>query len=151
MFRGVHAINLDAKGRMAIPARYRQGLQDQCRGQLIITVDRESCLLIYPLPEWETIEEKLTRLPTLDKKARALQRMLIGHASECELDSHGRILVPTMLREYASIDKRVILLGQGNKFELWDEQIWGERRSQWLRDESEGEEPLSSQLGSLSF
>lgn len=151
MFRGVHAINLDAKGRMAIPARYRQGLQERCRGQLIITVDRESCLLVYPLPEWETIEEKLTRLPTLDKKARALQRMLMGHASECELDGHGRILVPTMLREYASIDKRVILLGQGNKFELWDEQIWGERRTQWLQGDGEGEGPLSNELGSLSF
>lgn len=151
MYRGVATLNLDTKGRVAIPAKYRDRLQDLCNGQLIMTVDRDQCLLLYPLPEWEEIERKLVQLPTLNKQARRLQRLLIGHATECELDSQGRILIPPPLREFAKLDKRAVLIGQGNKFELWDEQTWNERRAVWLTEEEGDEDSLPPDFQSLSL
>jgi MraZ protein len=136
---------------MAIPARYRDLLQENCDGQLVVTVDRDHCLLIYPLPEWEIIEQKLTRLPNLNKSARLLQRMLIGHATEVELDSSARILVPPPLREFAGMEKKVVLIGQGNKFELWDEERWNRRRDEWLTEDNEEVLELSADLESLSL
>lgn len=151
LFRGVNTISLDAKGRMAMPARYRDRLVETCDGQLIITVDRDHCLLLYPLTEWEEIERKLVRLPSLNKQARRLQRLLIGHATECELDSHGRILLPPPLREFAHLDKHLVLIGQGNKFELWDEKIWNEQREAWLAEEGQEDGELPPELESLSL
>ncbi|MBD3669376.1 MAG: division/cell wall cluster transcriptional repressor MraZ [Gammaproteobacteria bacterium] len=151
MFRGVNALNLDAKGRMAMPAKYRDLLADNCDNQLVVTVDRDHCLLLYPLPEWEEIERKLTRLPNLNKSARLLQRMLIGHATEVELDASARILVPPPLREFAGLEKRVVLIGQGNKFELWNEERWNGRRDEWLSDESDEVLDLTADLESLSL
>jgi transcriptional regulator MraZ len=150
VFRGVNPLNLDAKGRMAMPMKYRERLQDMCGGQLVLTIDRDHCLLVYPLPEWEEIELKLVKLPTLNPQARRLQRLLIGHATEVELDGAGRILLPPPLREFAELDKRVILVGQGNKFELWNDALWQERREQWLM-EDEDEQPLPTELESLSL
>ncbi len=137
---------------MAMPTKYRDRLMDRCAGQMVVTVDRDHCLLLYPLPEWEEIERKLVKLPSLQKQARRLQRLLIGHATECELDSHGRILLPPPLREFAGLDKRIVLIGQGNKFELWDEQAWSDRRDQWLAEaaEEDGLE-LPDELESLSL
>ncbi|MGD8429262.1 MAG: division/cell wall cluster transcriptional repressor MraZ, partial [Ectothiorhodospiraceae bacterium] len=102
------------------------------------------------LPEWETIEQKLVRLPTLNRTARRLQRLLIGHATECQLDGNGRILVPPPLREFAGLDKKTVLIGQGNKFELWDENAWTEKRDEWLAEAAE-EEELPDELESLSL
>lgn len=150
MFRGVNNITLDAKGRMAMPTRYRERLQERCDGQLVITVDRDHCLLLYPLPEWEEIERKLVRLPSLNKQARRLQRLLIGHATECQLDGNGRVLLPPPLREFASLNRQAVLIGQGNKFELWDEQVWTERRDVWLAEEDD-ELEMPDELGSLSL
>ncbi len=121
-----------------------------CDGQLVVTVDRDHCLLLYPLPEWEVLERKLVKLPSLNKQARRLQRLLIGHATEMELDGNGRILLPTPLREFAELDKRIVLIGQGNKFEIWNETQWGERRDQWLT-EVDGDEDLPGELESLSL
>lgn len=150
MFRGVNALNLDTKGRMAMPARYRESLQSQCDGQLIVTVDRDRCLLVYPQPEWEQIERKLSSLPNLGGQTRRLQRLLIGYASECGMDGNGRILLPPPLREFAALEKRVMLIGQGNKFELWDEHTWNERCEEWLAvGEEDGQ--LSVELESLSL
>ncbi|UCE90604.1 MAG: division/cell wall cluster transcriptional repressor MraZ [Pseudomonadota bacterium] len=151
MFRGVSTLNLDAKGRMAMPAKYRDRLVDLCDGQLVVTVDRDHCLLLYPLPEWEDIERKLVRLPSLNAQARRLQRLLIGHATECELDGNGRILLPTPLREFAGLEKRVVLIGQGNKFELWDEDSWSARRDEWLAEGAGSELELPTELESLSL
>lgn len=151
MFRGVAELSLDAKGRIAMPAKFRDRLQDQCDGKLVITVDRDGCLLVYPLPEWEEIERKLVKLPTLNKQARRLQRLLIGHATECELDGSGRILIPPPLREFASLDKHTVLIGQGNKFELWDAQVWNERRAVWLSEDEDDEEGLPIEFQSLSL
>ncbi|HSP01193.1 MAG TPA: division/cell wall cluster transcriptional repressor MraZ [Thioalkalivibrio sp.] len=150
MFRGVANLNLDAKGRMAMPSRYRDRLVETCEGRLVITVDRDGCLLVYPQPEWERIEQALMSRPNMDRQVRRLQRLLVGHATECDLDGQGRILLPTPLRDYAALDKRVVLVGQGNKFELWDEDTWVRRRDEWFREEDEVADP-SAALESLSL
>ncbi|WP_120997619.1 division/cell wall cluster transcriptional repressor MraZ [Stutzerimonas urumqiensis] len=125
MFRGANAISLDAKGRLAMPSRYRDELVSRCDGQLIITIDAvDRCLCIYPLSEWEVIEAKLRQLPSFSEEARRLQRVLIGNAVDLELDGSGRLLVPPRLREYAGLDKRAMLVGQLNKFQLWNEDDW---------------------------
>lgn len=151
MFRGVTTLNLDAKGRMAMPSKYRERLFAQSDGQLVVTVDlSDPCLLLYPLCEWEDIERKLVRLGNLDPRARRLQRLLIGHATELEMDSNGRILLPPPLREFAQLDKRIALTGQGKKFEIWNEQVWQEQRNSWLVEGKEDAE-LSAELESLSL
>jgi MraZ protein len=151
MFRGVNNIKLDAKGRLAMPTRYRERLMERCDGNMVVTVDRDHCLLLYPLPEWEDIERKLDRLPSLNKQARRLQRLLVGHATECELDNAGRILLPAPLREFAGLDRQVVLIGQGKKFEIWDETTWMEQRDQWLTSDDEQDVDLPAELESLSL
>lgn len=151
IFRGINNLALDAKGRMAMPARYRERLMETCGGRMIVTVDKDSCLLVYPLHEWELIEAQLIALPSLNKQARLLQRLLIGHATEVELDSQGRILLPTMLREYAGMDKKLVLIGQGKKFEIWDEQTWGEKQQAWLNEVNDEEGEMPASLESLSL
>jgi MraZ protein len=150
MFRGLASLNLDSKGRMAIPTRYREQLLRHCNGQMVVTVDRDHCLLLYTLPDWEEIERKLVRLPSFNKQARRMQRLLIGHATECEMDGNGRILLPPALREFAGLDKAVVLIGQGNKFEVWADEKWTARRSEWLTEPDDGGE-LPDELGSLSL
>lgn len=139
MFRGVQHLSIDAKGRLALPARQRDRLQSFCAGQLIVTIDPQSrCLLLYPLPTWEDIEREIQRqLPAVDLVARGFQRLLIGHASDLECDTSGRVLIPAALREYAHLDKRAVLVGQVNKLELWDEDTWLAERETWLRMVSE--------------
>ncbi len=125
MFRGANAISLDAKGRLAMPCRYRDELVARCSGQLIVTIDAvDPCLCVYPLAEWELIENKLRELASFREENRRLQRLLIGNAVDLELDASGRFLVPPRLREYAKLDKRAMLVGQLNKFQLWDEDSW---------------------------
>lgn len=151
MFRGVTALNVDAKGRMAMPAKYRDRLQESCEGRLVLTVDLERCLLLFPEPEWEQFERKLVKLPTLHPRVKRLQRLWLGHAAECELDSAGRILLPALLREYAGLDKKLMLVGQGTKFELWDEQTWNDKRETWLEEELDSGGDLSAELDTLTF
>lgn len=124
MFRGVTQLSLDAKGRIAIPARYRGELASKCSGHLIVTADPSKCLLVYPQPAWEPIEQRLNSLSSFNPKTRSLQRLLIGNASDVEMDSAGRILVALPLRRFAGLAKEVVLVGQGEKFELWDEGKW---------------------------
>lgn len=155
MFRGVSSINLDAKGRLAIPTRYRAELQESCERQMVVTVavdDRcigeKGCLWLYPVPEWEKLELTISKLPTLNKMAGKLKRFLIGNASECELDGQGRLLLPEKLRQFAGMEKRIVLVGQLNKFEIWNESAWEDKENEWMSgDDSEGLE----ELGSLSF
>jgi len=127
VFRGVSHLALDNKGRLAIPARHRDALATNGDGRLVLTADPSRCLLLYPLPEWEPIQQRLMSLSSFNEKIRGLQRLLVGHADDVELDSAGRILVPPALRQFATLDKRVVLVGQGNKFELWDETQWLEQ------------------------
>jgi MraZ protein len=110
---------------MVLPARYRDTLAAICDGQLVVTIDIDQpCLLIYPLNEWEIVEEKINALPNFNKIAKRLQRKLIGYATDIEVNESGRILLTAPLRKYAHLEKKVVLIGQGNKFELWDEHLW---------------------------
>jgi MraZ protein len=120
---------------MVMPTKYRERLLERSAGRLVVTIDRDQCLLLYPLPDWEEIERKLMRLPTLNVQARRLQRLMVGHATDLELDGHGRVLLPAELRNFAGLVRDGVLLGQGNRFELWDEARWNERRDAWLKDE----------------
>jgi MraZ protein len=133
LFRGVSSLNLDAKGRIAIPTRYRERLVEVCASELVITVDKDRCLLIYPQPTWLDIEEKLKKLPSFDEASRNLQRLYIGNAHDIEMDGQGRLLLPQELRKFANLEKKVALVGQINKFELWDEETWNARQDAWLQ------------------
>jgi MraZ protein len=150
MFRGVSKISLDEKGRMVIPTRYRERIVQRAEGKLVVTVDRDQCLLIYPLPDWEEIERKLMSLPTLHPQARRLQRLMVGHATDLDLDGHGRLLLTPELREFAQLGRAAVLVGQGNRFELWDETRWNERRDAWLKSE-ETVTDLPAEFDSLSL
>ena len=155
MFRGISTINLDDKGRIAIPTRYRAELQECCDRQMIVTVavnekciGESGCLWLYPVPEWERLEHTISKLPTLNKMAGKLRRFVIGNASECEMDGQGRLLLPEKLRSFAEMDRKIVLVGQLNKFEIWNEEAWSAKEKDWLAgDDDEGLE----ELGSLSF
>jgi MraZ protein len=150
VFRGATKITLDDKGRMVMPTRYREEIAELAQGKLVVTIDRDQCLLIYPLPVWEEIERKLMSLPSLNATARRLQRLMVGHATDLPLDGHGRVLLPPELREFARLGRHGMLIGQGNRFELWDEGRWSERRDAWLTNE-EISTDLPSELESLSL
>ncbi|MGO8829789.1 MAG: division/cell wall cluster transcriptional repressor MraZ [Steroidobacteraceae bacterium] len=150
MFRGANRLTLDVKGRMVMPTRYRERLQERCGGKLVVTVDKDQCLLIYPLPDWEEIERKLMRLPTLNPEARRLQRLMVGHATDLELDGHGRVLLPPQLREFGLLTRDAVLIGQGLRFELWDEARWNEKRDEWLAS-GETATDLPAELETLSL
>ncbi len=151
VFRGVQHINMDAKGRLAMPARQREPLLSSCEGQIVVTIDTQtSCLVIYPLPEWDRIEQEIQALPSLKPAVRRFQRLVLGYATDLELDSSGRMLLPQSLREYARLDKKLVLVGQGNKLELWSEALWLAEREQALQDSGPDAE-LPDELISLSL
>ena len=132
MFRGINSVTLDPKGRMGLPARHRETVMVVSEGRIVITIDmRESCLLLYPLSEWEAVQAKLEGLSNINPQARLLQRLLIGHAADLELDAAGRLLLPAMLRDYACLDKKLVLVGQGNKIEIWSADHWQPQLEQW--------------------
>jgi MraZ protein len=138
MFRGITPINLDAKGRLAIPTRYRDEIQDRCDQKMVLTVDhRERCLLLYPLPDWNTVEASVNALPNTSKAARRLQHMLIGHASDLDVDGSGRLLIPVLHREHAHFEKRVVMVGQGHRFEIWSESLWHAKNEAYLAEDDD--------------
>ena len=151
VFRGVSCVTLDDKGRFAIPRKYRDALRETCAAQLVVTIDKDHCLLVYPLPEWQEIERKLNKLPTFNKAARILQRLYIGHATELEMDGQGRLLLPPALRQFAGLNRQAVLIGQGNRFELWDEEAWGRQREVWLEETDLEKLELPAELESLSL
>ena len=151
MFRGINTINLDAKGRMAVPSRYRELLLSRYAGRLVATIDtQQKCLLLYPVDEWEIIEAELEKLPSFDPLARRAQRLLIGHATDLEMDGNGRILLPQILRQYAELDKHVALVGQGKKFEIWSEALWSQQMDIWTSEASDDGE-LSAEMRHISL
>jgi MraZ protein len=152
MFRGINAIHLDGKGRLAVPTCYREALAAQDFGSLVVTIDtEETCLLLYPAKQWQVIEEKLQRLPSFDAASRRIQRLLIGHATDVKLDNNGRVLLPLLLREYAHLSKRVVMIGQGNKFEVWDEGLWQAKREEWLLAEASKPHRLPDEIKHFSL
>ena len=150
MFQGINDLNLDAKGRMSLPSRYRDSIQESCEGSLVVTVDVDRCLLIYPMPEWLVIHKKLMQLPSMDRQVRRLQRLIVGHATECDVDSSHRVLLPPPLRKFAGLTKHAVLIGQGNKFELWDQETWEKMRERWIKEENKLSD-ISDALETLSI
>ena len=152
MFRGITHLNIDTKGRLAMPSRYRDAINSESASQLIVTVDHtDSCLLIYPMKDWLKVEEQLMGLNNMNRRARNVQRLILGHASECELDSQGRILVAAPLREYASLQKKTVLVGQLNKFELWDADAYIVQRDAWIAEAQEDDFDADEALGQISI
>jgi transcriptional regulator MraZ len=152
MFRGINAITIDAKGRLSVPARYRDSLLAQENGGLVVTIDtEETCLLLYPGVQWKNIETKLQGLPSFNSTARRIQRLLIGHATDIEPDSAGRLLIPPVLRDYAQLEKKVVMIGQGNKFEVWNESLWQEKRQQWLSEEASSKDEMPEEIKHISL
>lgn len=124
MFWGETAINLDGKGRLAIPTRYRPAIGECCEGEMVLTYspyDSDS-LWLYPMPEWQRVQQDVMSLSSFNPSHRMLQRRLVGAANQVSLDASGRLLIPHTLRERANIDKRAVLMGMGQKFEVWNEQ-----------------------------
>jgi len=148
-FRGLSNLNLDPKGRLTMPAKYRDEIMNCCDGKMIMTVDFDLCLLLYPIETWLPIEEKIAGLPGLDKNSKSVQRLLIGHATDVSLDKSGRMLIPPPLRDIAKLDKQIVLLGQGKKFEIWNAEGWKEKVPDII--ESINRDELIGDLGSLAF
>ena len=135
MFRGLNKISFDTKGRISIPTKYREELLKISKRKLICTIDLDFCLLLYPHYSWLKIEQQIMKLPTLNTTSRKLQRLLVGHATDIEMDKSGRLLIPNELREFSMIKKEAMLIGQGNRFELWDYLRWTKLREKWLKSD----------------
>ena len=144
MFFGETAINLDAKGRLALPMRYRDSIQELSGGRLVLTYSAfdSGALYLYPEEEWQRVRDEVTGLSTFNPGHRSLQRKLVGSASAVEPDGNGRIQIPQTLRQVAGLEKRVVLLGMGNRFEIWNETILNQKRVEEERslDEAASEE-----------
>ena len=152
MIRGANSLNLDSKGRLAIPSRYRDAIAQRCDGKMVVTVNntKEHCLWLYPMDTWVEVERKIVELPSFNPEHQKLKRFLLGYASDVEMDGSGRILLPAPLRDFAIMEKAVFLVGQGNKFEIWSEALWSAKRRQWL-DEDMDMENLSIEMEQLSL
>lgn len=148
MFRGATALSLDAKGRLAVPAKYRDALTAHPGARLVLTAHPHRCLLLYPQSAWEPIQQKIMSLPSFDKQSSLLQRLLVGFAEDMELDSAGRLLVSPVLREFANVEKQAMLVGQGTHFELWSQDGWQAQLDEVL---AQGDSVLPAELGNFSL
>ena len=151
MFRGIASVTMDSRGRMALPTRFREEAEQRTENRLVATIDNnEQCLLLYSLGDWEEVQRRLEALSNIGTSARLLQRLLIGHATDVERDAQGRVLIPPLLREYGELEKKIVLMGQTNKLEIWSEQIWRTRREEWLKATRESAFSDLSDLDGLS-
>lgn len=146
MFRGAFEHTMDDKGRLSIPAKYREILETSSEGELVVTVDPDRCLSAYPYPEWQAIEARLGEVSILRREVRQLERFLVGNAVECSLDRHGRIQLPNTLRSFAGLDRDVVVAGQIKKFELWDQQRWDQQQQECL-ESMDGAMEVLAELG----
>ena len=130
MFFGETAINLDAKGRCAIPTRYRELISEHCAGQLVLTYSPfdTGALWLYPQAEWERVRDSVMALTTFNAGHRGIQRRLVGSATPVEPDGSGRIQLPQTLRQVAGLEKHIMFLGMGSRFEIWNENVLGQKR-----------------------
>ena len=149
MFKGAANLNMDAKGRLAVPAKHREALFAQSGGELVLTAHSHPCLLLYPASAWEPIQSKIMSLSSFDKKSAALQRRLVGYAEDINLDGAGRMLISPVLRELAGLEKEVMLVGQGSHFELWGKQAFLKRNHQAINED--GEFDMPSELEGFSL
>ena len=125
MFMGEYNHTIDAKGRLIIPSKFRELLGEE----FVLTKGLDGCLSIYPMDEWKAFEEKLRALPLTNKNARTFTRFFVAGATNCELDKQGRILLPATLREFAGLEKDVVLTGMLNRIEIWSKDKWNENNS----------------------
>ncbi len=148
MFLGSHSITMDAKGRVAIPTRVRDLLSGHCNNHIVLTASTEDkCLILYPKPEWDEIAPKIESLPSRKSKfVRRTKLLMLGYANEMEVDANGRILIPPTLRDYAGLDKKLIIVGQGKKLEIWCE----DKFKAWI-EEDDDEETMPDELAELDF
>jgi transcriptional regulator MraZ len=152
VFRGYFTVSIDAKGRLAVPSRFRERLLGICEGRIVQTLSPlDRALWLYPASEWEHIENKLAALSDFDRQSRRAKQMMRGYAMDCELDAQGRILISQALREYASLRRQAVFLGQGNKFEVWDQGLWEVQRDGWLEQVGKETGEPSETLRSLSL
>ena len=124
MFQGATALNLDAKGRLAVPTRHRDELQSGVGGKQVLTAHPHRCLLLYPVVAWEPIRSRIMSFSSFDAQASLWKRLLVGFAEELELDGAGRLLISPELRKFASLEKAVMMVGQGSHFEIWSQEAW---------------------------
>lgn len=124
MFQGASALNLDAKGRMSVPARHRDALQIQAEGRVTFTKHPDGCLLLFPRPEWEAFRTRVAQLPM---DAHWWRRIFLGNAQDQDVDGSGRLLISPELRTAAGIEREVILLGMGTHLEVWDAQTYKDK------------------------
>jgi MraZ protein len=148
VYFGETAINLDAKGRLAIPIRYREAIQEQCGGRLVLTYSAfdSGALWLYPEPEWERKRDEVLSLSNFNSGNRSVQRRLVGSAAVVEPDGSGRILLPLTLRQVTGLEKRVVMMGMGHRFELWNEAILSQKRAE---EERSLNEAVSEEMSSL--
>jgi MraZ protein len=126
MFIGEYSHNLDEKGRISVPAKFRKQLAEG----IVITRGLDHCLFVYPRREWQEIAEKLANLPLSQRKSRAFARLMLAGAWDAVPDTQGRVMIPDYLREYATIAKRVVITGLYNRLEMWDEEVWQKYKHQ---------------------
>jgi MraZ protein len=127
VFQGASQVNLDAKGRMAVPTRIRDPLTQGGTVKLVLTAHPDGCLLLYPTPAWEPIRAQVMAFPSLDRRFSLWKRLLVGFAQDVELDTAARLLISPELREFAHITRAVMLVGQGSHFEIWDLETWNQQ------------------------
>lgn len=152
MFLGVNTLNLDAKGRMAIPAKHREGLTLSGIAPVVLTINpHSSCLWLYPESEWTEIARKVSALPSMNRQYQSVKRLLLGYASEAVLDAQGRVLLSPELRKHAGLDKKISLVGQGNKFEIWDAESWASQSEAWLAEAQVPDSDLSDAFENIEF
>jgi MraZ protein len=148
VFFGETAITLDAKGRIAMPTRYRDDLMAACQGRLVLTYSAfdSGCLWLYPEADWSRVREQVMALSTFNPSHRSLQRRLVGSATQLEVDGNGRLLLPQTLRQVAGLEKKVVLMGMGQRFEIWNENILSQRR---VEEERQMQSQSSSEMSQL--
>ena len=120
MYSGPSYLSLDAKGRIAIPTRYREDLGVN----LVLTADPKGCLLLFPEAHWQPFEERVGALPNLNRRIDAMQSLWLGYRTDCEVDAAGRLVLTPELRDYAKLDRKIHMIGKGDRFELWSERRW---------------------------
>ena len=140
MFMGEYNHTIDAKGRLIVPAKFREILGDN----FIVTKGLDGCLFVYPNDEWTRFEEKLKSLPLNNKNARQFTRFFLAGAAACEVDKQGRILLPQVLREFASLEKDVVLVGVASRIEIWSRERWDESMNTYDGDMDEVAENMES-------
>jgi len=134
VFQGAAALNMDAKGRIAVPTRHREALAREAGGKLVLTAHPEGCLLLYPGSAWEPVRTKVMGFPSFNTLASKWKRLLVGFAEEVELDGAGRVLLSPELRNFARLDKRVMMVGQGTHFEIWAVEAWEQQMADITAD-----------------